>query len=89
MIITEQKTIGEIIDSLKGHTLIFLVGCGECSTVCKTGGQPELVKMRQELESGGKQIVGTCIPAAPCLASQVKIELAKNMKFTREMEETK
>ena len=86
MIITEQKNIQEIIDSLKGYTKIFLVGCGECATTCKTGGKDELLKMQQELEKNGKTIVGTCIPDAPCVASQIKTELAKNIKALKEAE---
>jgi ferredoxin len=86
MIVTEQKAIAEIIDSLKGYTKIFLVGCGECSATCKTGGEPELLKIRAELEQQGKVITGMCIPEAPCLASKIKTELAKNMKAIRETE---
>jgi len=86
MIITETKPIGEIIDSLKGCTKVFLVGCGECATTCKTGGKDELAKMQQELEKQGKVILGACIPDAPCIASQIKTELAKNMKPLRETE---
>ncbi len=86
MIITEQKPFQEIIDSLKGYTKIFLVGCGECATTCKSGGKEELLKMQQELEKQGKAILGTCIPDAPCVASQIKTELAKNMKALREAE---
>lgn len=86
MIITEQKPFAEIIDSLKEYKKIFLVGCGECATTCKTGGKDELLKMQQELEKHGKPVVGTCIPDAPCLASQIKTELAKNMQALREAE---
>lgn len=86
MIITEQKPFQEIIDSLKGYTRIFLVGCGECATTCKTGGEEELLKIKAELEAHGKTILGTCIPGAPCLASKIKTELAKNMKLLREAE---
>jgi len=86
MIITEQKLFQEIIDSLKGYTKIFLVGCGECATTCKTGGQDELSKMKLGLEAQGKTIVGMCIPNAPCVASQIKTELAKNMKVLRQAE---
>jgi len=86
MIVTEQKPFQEIIDSLKGHTKIFLVGCGECATTCKTGGEEELRKMKAELEAQGKAVLGMCIPGAPCLASQIKTELAKNMKLLREAE---
>jgi hypothetical protein len=86
MIITEQKPFAEIIDSLKGYTKIFLVGCGECATTCKTGGKEELAKCQLELEKAGKAIVGICIPDAPCIASQIKTELAKNMKALRQAE---
>jgi len=80
MIITEQKSLQEILQSLKEYNRIFLVGCGECATTCKTGGEPELIKMKQELEKQGKTVLGICIPSAPCVASQTKTEFAKNMK---------
>lgn len=86
MIVTEQKPFSEIIDSLKEYTKVFLVGCGECATTCKTGGKDELLKMQQELEKHGKTILGTCIPDAPCMAAQIKTELAKNIKTLREAE---
>ena len=86
MIISETKPVVQIIDSLKGYTRIFLVGCGECAATCKTGGEPELAKMKEVLEAAGKRIVGMCMPSAPCVASQVKAEFAKNMKSLREAE---
>jgi len=86
MIITEQKPFQEIIDSLKSYQKIFLVGCGECSTTCKTGGEPELLKMKALLEEQGKTVMGMCIPNAPCIAAQTKTEFAKNMKALREAE---
>jgi len=86
MIVTEQKALEEILDSLKGYNKIFLVGCGECAATCKTGGKEELLKMQQELEKYGKTILGSCIPDAPCIASQIKTELAKNIKALREAE---
>ena len=86
MIITEQKPLQEILESLKEYNKIFLVGCGECATTCKTGTEEELSKMKQLLEGQGKTIVGMCIPSAPCVASQIKTELAKNMKALRQAE---
>jgi len=86
MIISETKPVVQIIDSLKGYTRVFLVGCGECAATCKTGGEPELAKMKEVLEAAGKRIVGMCMPSAPCVASQVKAELARNMKSLREAE---
>jgi len=86
MIITEQKPFQEIIDSLKGYTKIFLVGCGECATTCKTGGEEELLKMKAKLEENGKTVLGMSIPGSPCVSPQIKTELAKNMKLLREAE---
>ena len=86
MIITEQKPIAEIIDSLKGYNKLFLIGCGECATTCKTGGEEELLKMKDKLQAQGKTILGICIPGAPCLASQIKTELAKNLKLLQQAE---
>jgi ferredoxin len=86
MIVTEPKPFGEIIDSLKDFQKVFLVGCGECATTCKTGGEEELKQIKLELEAQGKTVLGMCIPPAPCVASQVKTELAKNMKALREAE---
>ncbi|TRZ95569.1 5,10-methylenetetrahydrofolate reductase [bacterium] len=86
MIITEQKPFQELIDSLREYRKIFLIGCGECATTCKTGGQTELAKIKELLEAAGKVIVGSCIPDAPCIASQIKTELAKNIKELRQAE---
>jgi len=86
MIITKQKQLAEIIKSLLPYQKIFLIGCGECSTTCKTGGEPELAAMKQELEKNGKTVMGMAIPSAPCVSSKTKTELAKNMKVLRESE---
>jgi ferredoxin len=86
MIISELKPIQDIIDSLKGYSKIFLVGCGECATTCKSGGEEEIAKIKQGLESVGKTVVGSCIPSAPCVAAKLKTELAKNMPSLRQAE---
>lgn len=80
MIITKQKEFKEILKHLEGQNKIFLVGCGECSTTCKTGGEAEVKAIKEALEKNGKTVTGYCIPSAPCVASQVKLALAKNKK---------
>ncbi|MCG8432052.1 MAG: methylenetetrahydrofolate reductase C-terminal domain-containing protein [Candidatus Omnitrophica bacterium] len=86
MIITRNKPFTEIIASLNGYTRIFLVGCGECSTTCKTGGEQELLRMKEALQAQGKEVVGMCLPKAPCVMSQVKVELAKHTPLLRKAE---
>lgn len=84
MIITEQKQFSEIQKGTQGFKRIFLVGCGECATTAKTGGQEELECAKKALEAEGKTVTGTCIPSAPCMAPQVKAEFAKHAKSLRE-----
>jgi ferredoxin len=83
MIISQQKPLDELLASLKEYGNIFLVGCGECAATCKSGGQPELDKMKVDLEAQGKNVLGICLPSAPCVAAQIKTELAKNIKALR------
>lgn len=78
MIITELKPIQNIIDSLKSYSKIFIIGCGECATTCKTGGEPEVLKIKGDLEVAGKTVTGSCIPSAPCVAIKLRSELRKN-----------
>ena len=86
MIITEKKPLEEILKALGSYTKIFLVGCGECATTCKTGSEEELRQLKIQLKEHGKNVVGMCVPSAPCVAAKVKTEFAKNMKFLRESE---
>jgi hypothetical protein len=81
MIITKQKPFQDILKSLQGIDRIFLIGCGECSTTCKSGGADELKAVKLDLEKNNKIVVGSCIPSAPCVAAQIKTELAKNIKL--------
>jgi len=80
MIITRQKELKDILKHLEGETKVFIIGCGECSTTCKTGGEDEVKLMSSALEKAGKTVTGYCIPSAPCIAAKVKLELAKNRK---------
>lgn len=80
MIITKQKELKEILKFLEGENKIFLIGCGECSTTCKSGGEEEIKKIKELLEKEGKAVTGYCVPEAPCVAAKVKMELAKSRK---------
>jgi ferredoxin len=81
MIITKQKELQAMLKTLEGENKIFLVGCGECSTTCKTGGEDDVKRVKEALEKSGKTVTGMSIPKAPCVAAKVKLELAKNRKL--------
>jgi hypothetical protein len=78
MIISKQKKFADILNSVKDISRIFLVGCGECATTCKSGGEPEVLELKKQLESAGKAVTGYAIPKAPCVSAQIKTALAQN-----------
>lgn len=63
---------------------MFIVGCGECSTTCKTGGETEVQTVKDRLDKEGYKVTGFTIPKSPCVAAQMKLELAKNKKVISE-----
>ena len=42
MIVAERKSIPELIEILRGHQRILVLGCGTCVTVCLSGGEREV-----------------------------------------------
>ena len=80
MIITKRKEPKEILKYLGDEKNIFLIGCGECSTTCKTGGEDDIRRIREFLEKEGKRVIGYSVPTAPCVAAKLKLELAKHRR---------
>lgn len=78
MIITRQKSIEEISEFLKDIKKIFLVGCAQCATVCKTGGEEQVLKMQKALEKKGKAVTGRAIIDPCCHLVKVKQFFQKN-----------
>jgi ferredoxin len=78
MIVTQQKSFEDILKAIDPIKKIFLIGCGDCATTCKTGGEKEIQKMKELLEGAGKIVTGWTIPDSPCIASQIKLNFAKN-----------
>jgi len=42
MIVADKKPIEEIIEQVKDHERILILGCNECVTVCEAGGKKEV-----------------------------------------------
>jgi len=72
MVITEQKPLEEILSFLKDEKTIFIVGCAQCATVCKTGGEDEVKAMSQKLEAQGKKVNGWMVIDPACHSVEVK-----------------
>lgn len=49
MIVADKKPIEEIIEMVKDHKKILLLGCNECVTVCEAGGKKEVGVMASAL----------------------------------------
>lgn len=84
MIITKQKSFSDLFKMLVPYQKIFLVGCGDCATTCKTGGKDEILKIKELLEKEGKIITGFSVPDVTCTAAQVKICFAQNRDALKE-----
>lgn len=63
--ITQKKPDADIDRLLKGLNRIFIIGCGTCVTLTRTGGDPEVRAMKEELTGKGKLVTGyTVVPVA-------------------------
>ena len=49
MIVADKKPIEEIIEEIKNHEKILILGCNECVTVCEAGGKKEVGVMASAL----------------------------------------
>ena len=52
--ITKQKTFDEVTEMLNKLDRVFIVGCGTCTTMMKTGGREEVMDMKERLQELGK-----------------------------------
>ena len=64
--ITKQKTLREIEGLIEGESKVFLIGCGTCATMCRTGGKAEIEDMARRLADLGKTVVGSAVLPTVC-----------------------
>ena len=63
--ITRQKSFDEIKEQLADSDRLFIVGCGTCATMTKTGGIDQVLEMKDRIQELGKWVSGwTVIPTA-------------------------
>jgi len=72
MIIQKQKPFETIEETLKDYGKVFIAGCSDCATACKTGGEEELAAMKAKLEALGKEVTGTVVFDTACLRGEVR-----------------
>jgi len=78
MIVQKQKQFEQIVRSLEGYQKVFLVGCADCATACKTGGEEELAEMKKRLEAEGKTVTGSAVFDTACLLGEVRKQTEAN-----------
>lgn len=64
--ITQKKSEEAIDLLLNGLNRIFIIGCGTCTTLTRTGGEPEVRALKEILSEKGKIITGTTVVPVAC-----------------------
>lgn len=87
MIITKQKKFEDLLNSV-GKDPVFIVGCNECATLCHTGGEEEVLAMKDAFEKKQVHVSGWVILEPAChlnndkrLLRSFKEELSKSKKI--------
>lgn len=86
MIGTSQKSFDEILQLLDGVSRVRIVGCGDCATICQTGGEKEVLDMAERLVRQGKKIIHTGVVDVTCDKRLVKKFLRENQKKVKDTE---
>jgi ferredoxin len=64
--ITRQKPEEEIDRLLNGLRRVFIIGCGTCTTLTQTGGEPQVKAMKERLANQGKLVTGEMVLPVAC-----------------------
>jgi hypothetical protein len=75
MLISEQKPFEEILSLLDGEKAVFLIGCKGCAEGCETGGEKEVLEMKQRLEEQGKAVTGFSLIDMVCDEPLTRLKL--------------
>jgi ferredoxin len=64
--ITQKKPEEELERLLEGFNRLFIIGCGTCVTLTRTGGEPEVQELKNSLSAKGKLVTGTTVVPVAC-----------------------
>jgi ferredoxin len=65
MIVTRQKDFKAILRTV-GNNPVFIVGCNECAKLCGTGGETEVLAMKQAFEKEHIPVTGWVVLEPAC-----------------------
>jgi len=64
--ITRQKPFEEIQEQLADFDRLFIIGCGTCTTMTKTGGIDQVLEMKERLQEIVKRVSGWVVIPTAC-----------------------
>ena len=64
--ITKQKPFEEVQQLLEKFDRVYIIGCGTCATMTKTGGMEQVQEMRERLQELGKLVTGSIVIPTAC-----------------------
>jgi hypothetical protein len=80
MLLSQQKPLEEILQSMGGEKNIFILGCNGCAEASGTGGKPQVLEMKAALEKAGKKVTGFSIVDFLCQKALVQSRLRGKAK---------
>jgi hypothetical protein len=80
MLLSQQKPLEEILQTMEGEKNIFILGCNGCAEASGTGGKPQVLEMKTALEKAGKKITGFSIVDFLCQKALVQSRLRGKAK---------
>lgn len=80
MIITKPRDWSRIKENLDdiGARRVFIMGCGQCATVARTGGVKEIATTKARLEAEGYEVTGWAVGEVACHLGGTKLETRKH-----------
>lgn len=81
MIITKPRDWSRIKSNLEsiGAHRVFLMGCGQCATVARTGGEREIMVTKARLEQEGYEVTGWAVGDVACHLGGTKLDARKHV----------